>query len=146
MQSTCQQGFGRCPCRCLMTWSLQKQAIKCIMVMIMTTTTCPNLLLTYYLNGNRFDIYALHTPLESPFIHSSPKVAKSTLGQHLLSMAWTCNMVANPGGPLRNLLALASVRWGVTRVQALCYWENGGGHLDLEHSPVLDIILPPKPG
>lgn len=66
--------------------------------------------------------------------------------QVILAFYDPCNMVANPGWPLRNLLALASVRWGVTRVQALCYRENRGGHLDLEHSPVLDIILPPKPG
>lgn len=66
--------------------------------------------------------------------------------QVILAFYDPSNLPANPGWPLRNLLALASVRWGVTRLQVLCYRENRSGQLDLEHSPVLDIILPATPG
>ncbi|KAG0623166.1 hypothetical protein M758_3G153100 [Ceratodon purpureus] len=66
-------------------------------------------------------------------------------GKVILAFYDPSNLPANPGWPLRNLLALASVRWGVTRLQVLCYRENRSGLLDLEHSPVLDIILPETP-
>lgn len=65
-------------------------------------------------------------------------------GKIVLTFYDPSNLPANPGWPLRNLLALASVRWGVSRLQVLCYRENRSGQLDLEHSPVLDIILPAK--
>ncbi|CAM6122251.1 unnamed protein product [Calypogeia fissa] len=52
-----------------------------------------------------------------------------------------CNLRNNPGWPLRNLLALAVVRWGVTKLQVLAYREKRG-QIDLQLSLVMDVDLP----
>jgi ubiquitin-like modifier-activating enzyme ATG7 len=66
-------------------------------------------------------------------------------GKVVLAFYDPCHLATNPGWPLRNLLALASVRWDVTRVQVLCYRERRG-QVDLEHCPVFDVALPSLPG
>jgi ubiquitin-like modifier-activating enzyme ATG7 len=65
--------------------------------------------------------------------------------QVVLAFYDPCHLATNPGWPLRNLLALASVRWDVTHVQVLCYRERRG-QVDLEHCPVFDVALPSLPG
>eukprot|EP00249_Psilotum_nudum_P020672 c27801_g1_i1 orf=95-2290(+) len=55
------------------------------------------------------------------------------------------NLNTNPGWPLRNLLALAAVRWRPKTVRVLCYRERCG-QADLEWSLVGDITLPKVAG
>ena len=56
-----------------------------------------------------------------------------------------CNLRTNPGWPLRNLLALAVVRWDVTELRVLAYRERRG-QIDLQLSLIVDVELPSLPG
>lgn len=51
-----------------------------------------------------------------------------------------CHLPNNPGWPLRNFLALISVRWNLKSVRFLCYRENRG-FADLELSLVGEALI-----
>ncbi|XP_050287264.1 ubiquitin-like modifier-activating enzyme atg7 isoform X2 [Quercus robur] len=51
-----------------------------------------------------------------------------------------CHLPNNPGWPLRNFLALISVRWNLKSVRFLCYRENHG-FADLELSLVGEALI-----
>lgn len=55
------------------------------------------------------------------------------------------NLPDNPSWPLRNMLLLAAVRWGVTQLSVIC-WRSRGGRLSAQLSLVLSVSLPPIPG
>lgn len=69
------------------------------------------------------------------------KSAQSEGGKVVAVFYDPCNLRTNPGWPLRNLLALAVVRWGLTELQVLAYREKRG-LIDLELSLVINVELP----
>eukprot|EP00897_Mesotaenium_endlicherianum_P002215 jgi/Mesen1/2020/ME000148S01118 len=62
-------------------------------------------------------------------------------GQVMLVFLDPCHLADNPGWPLRNLLALAAVRWNIRQLRVLC-WRENRGRPDLARCPVLEITLP----
>ncbi|CAM6036490.1 unnamed protein product [Sphagnum compactum] len=98
-------------------------------------------------SGASSSAFLLHITLNSD-VRARPlkdwAIVQQDGGKVVLAFYDPCHLATNPGWPLRNLLALASVRWDVTRVQVLCYRERRG-QVDLEHCPVFDVALPSLP-
>ncbi|KAK9814486.1 hypothetical protein WJX72_006655 [[Myrmecia] bisecta] len=65
-------------------------------------------------------------------------------GEVCLAMADPCNLAANPGWPLRNMLLLAAKRWRCQQLRVVCVRELRG-KADPTVSIVLDVELPPLP-
>ena len=60
-----------------------------------------------------------------------------------LAFADPCNLPANPGWPLRNLLALACARWGCSSLRVISV-RGEAGRVSAQLSLVLDTVLPPR--
>eukprot|EP00850_Spirogloea_muscicola_P002664 SM000010S04302 [mRNA] locus=s10:828104:832287:+ [translate_table: standard] len=97
---------------------------------------------------------SLQTPGTEPafLLHISPgrSVAAKPLraweslraeaGQVLLVFYDPCNLPANPGWPLRNILVLAAARWHLSTLRVMCYRERKG-RISLEHCPIFTIRI-----
>jgi ubiquitin-like modifier-activating enzyme ATG7 len=64
-------------------------------------------------------------------------------GSVALAMVDPCNLPTNPGWPLRNLLALACVRWECRSLRVISV-RGEAGRVNAQLSLVLDIVLPPR--
>jgi ubiquitin-like modifier-activating enzyme ATG7 len=62
-------------------------------------------------------------------------------GSVALAMVDPCNLPTNPGWPLRNLLALACVRWECRSLRVISV-RGEAGRVNAQLSLVLDIVLP----
>ena len=67
----------------------------------------------------------------------------SRTGRVALAMADPSNLPANPGWPLRNLLALACARWGCSSLRVIAV-RGEPGRVDPQLSIVLDTVLPSR--
>eukprot|EP00850_Spirogloea_muscicola_P009336 SM000052S17728 [mRNA] locus=s52:323003:328039:- [translate_table: standard] len=97
---------------------------------------------------------SLQTPETEPafLLHISPggsvaakplrawESLKAEAGQVLLVFYDPCNLPANPGWPLRNILVLAAARWHLGTLRVMCYRERKG-RISLEHCPIFTIRI-----